>query len=150
MAIEVWWIGKDKKEKAIDDYLKRMRRYGQIKCEYFRDSKQKVVTQKVGEEGQMVLDKLHSTDHLILLDEKGKTYTSRSFATRLNDHWLRNRRSIFLIGGAFGHSEEVKQRANETLALSDLTFPHELARLVLIEQLYRAFTILNNEKYHHE
>ena len=150
MAIEVWWIGKEKGEKAVDDYLKRMRRYGQIKCQYFKESKQKVVDQKIKEEGQVILDKLQSTDHLILLDEKGKTYTSMSFATRLNDHWLRQRRSIFLIGGAFGHSQEVKGRANEALALSDLTFPHELARLVLIEQLYRAFTILNNEKYHHE
>ena len=150
MAIEVWWIGKDKKDRTIDEYLKRMRRYGQIKCQYFKESKQKVISQKVAEEGQLVMDKLQSTDHLVVLDEKGERYNSKSFAKRLNDKWLRHRRSIFLIGGAFGHSRQIRERANEFLALSDLTFPHELARLVLIEQLYRAFTILNNEKYHHE
>lgn len=100
-------------------------------------------------EGEAILSRLHTNDHLILLDERGKTYTSEAFA-----HWLEQRlqlsarRLVFQVGGAYGFSAEVYARANGRLALSAMTFSHQMVRLFFLEQLYRAMTILRNEPYH--
>jgi 23S rRNA (pseudouridine1915-N3)-methyltransferase len=108
------------------------------------------VEQALAAEGQAILKKIGAGDRLVLLDERGKSLTSPGLA-----QWLaRVRRlpgssAVLLVGGAYGVSEEVKQRADETLSLSPMTLPHQLVRVVLLEQLYRAATILAGQPYHH-
>lgn len=102
------------------------------------------------EEGRLVLARLQSSDHLILLDERGKQLSSPGLAQLINQKANQSvSRLVFLIGGAYGVSEEIQSKANFTWSLSQLVFPHMLVRLILAEQLYRACTILRNEKYHH-
>ena len=97
----------------------------------------------------MILDKLKAGDYLVLLDEKGKTFSSEELAAFLNQQFqMSHKRIIFLIGGAFGFAPALYQRANLKLSLSKMTFSHQMVRLFFAEQLYRAMTILNNEKYH--
>lgn len=100
-------------------------------------------------EGELVLNKLRRDDLLILLDERGQQYSSEAFARFLERQFHRpHRRLIFLIGGAWGVSEAVRQRAQEELSLSAMTFSHQMVRLFFLEQLYRSMTILRNEPYH--
>ncbi|WKS94733.1 23S rRNA (pseudouridine(1915)-N(3))-methyltransferase RlmH [Riemerella columbina] len=103
------------------------------------------------EEAKLFLNQIEPTDHLILLDEKGKQYTSRLFAEKINQLMLTSvKRIIFLIGGAYGFSDEIYQRAQEKFALSQLTFTHQMVRLFFIEQLYRADQILQGKPYHND
>ena len=101
-------------------------------------------------EGMMILDALNPGDYLVLLDEKGKAYSSEKFAEQLQK-WMNagTRNIVFVIGGAYGFSPVVYDRANQKISLSDMTFSHQLVRLIFVEQLYRAFTILRGEPYHH-
>ena len=102
-------------------------------------------------EGQLILDKLENSDYVILLDDKGKSYSSVEFANFLQQKMNSSLKSlVFVVGGAFGFSDEVYQRANGKLSLSKMTFSHQMVRLILKEQLYRGFSILRGEKYHHE
>jgi 23S rRNA (pseudouridine1915-N3)-methyltransferase len=101
-------------------------------------------------EAGMILDWLEKDDYLVLLDEKGRSLSSEGLATFLQTRANEStKRIVFLIGGAYGVDEMVKKRANFCWSLSTLVFPHQLVRLILSEQLYRAATILRNEKYHH-
>jgi 23S rRNA (pseudouridine1915-N3)-methyltransferase len=101
-------------------------------------------------ETEQVFKKVGERDFLILLDEKGKEFNSMGFSELVNHHQnISTKNLIFLIGGAYGFSEEVYKRANLKIALSKMTFPHQLVRIIYLEQLYRAFTILKGEKYHH-
>jgi 23S rRNA (pseudouridine1915-N3)-methyltransferase len=102
-------------------------------------------------EGDVILSKLKPEDGLVLLDERGKQFTSAQFAQQM-DQWfqLPYKRLVFQVGGAFGFSEAVYQRANFQLALSSMTFSHQMIRLFFLEQLYRSMTILRNEPYHNE
>ncbi len=94
---------------------------------------------------------LEKYDRIFLLDDKGKEYTSKEFSDFLQKQMNQSAKQIaFVIGGAYGFSEEVRSKAQGLISLSKLTFPHQLVRPVFLEQLYRAFTIINNEKYHHE
>lgn len=100
-------------------------------------------------EGEKILKKLSNTDFVVLLDEKGKTFTSKTFATWIESKMIQSTKNVvFVIGGAFGFSESVYQRANSKLRLSDMTFSHQIIRAIFAEQLYRAFTIIKGEKYH--
>jgi|ERR1051326_1657784 23S rRNA (pseudouridine1915-N3)-methyltransferase len=101
-------------------------------------------------ETETILKKIDEKDFLILLDEKGKDFSSIQFAELFRHHQnISTKNLVFLIGGAYGFSEEVYKRANGKITLSKMTFPHQLVRLIFLEQLYRAFTILKGEKYHH-
>ena len=101
-------------------------------------------------EGEIILNQLHKDDYLILLDENGKQLTSTQMAAFIQARANESAKTIvFLIGGAYGASNELMQRANYKWSLSKLVFPHQLVRLILAEQLYRACTIIRNEKYHH-
>jgi len=101
-------------------------------------------------EGQLILSKVNSSDFLILLDEKGKSLSSMDFSSFIEKKGMHGKTTIiFVIGGAFGFSPEVYDRANELVSLSKMTFSHQLIRLIFLEQLYRSFTILKGEKYHH-
>lgn len=138
---------------AIDRYVKRLSHYCSFDVEVLRTPKQfkRLDTEalKVAE-GKLILDNLSNQDFLVLLDEKGKQFSSVVFSEQLQK-WLNggHKRIVFLVGGAFGFSEDVYQRADFKMALSSMTFTHQMVRLVFTEQLYRAFTILRNEKYHH-
>ena len=101
------------------------------------------------QEAALLMKRLKPTDHVVLLDERGKEYSSISLAEHLNSMEGRVKDLVFVIGGPYGFSEEVYQRAQAKLSLSRLTFSHQLVRLVFMEQLYRAYTILKGEPYHH-
>ncbi|MGB0367762.1 MAG: 23S rRNA (pseudouridine(1915)-N(3))-methyltransferase RlmH [Flavobacteriales bacterium] len=138
---------------AIERYVKRLKHYCTFETEVLKSPKHfKKLSQnelKVAE-GKLILESLSAQDFLVLLDERGVEFDSVGFSKKLQK-WLNggNKRIVFLIGGAFGFSDDVYQRANVKMALSQLTLTHQMVRLFFTEQLYRAFTILKNEKYHH-
>jgi 23S rRNA (pseudouridine1915-N3)-methyltransferase len=154
MKIELWAIGKTNEkylETGIEIFEKRLRNYLPFSFVIFPDVKTKYPdpAQLKAEEGKVLLAKLSADDYLVLLDEHGLELTSVGLAG-----WVERRLSapgrkmVFLIGGAFGFSPEVYARADEKIALSTLTFSHQMVRLFFLEQLYRAMTILKNEPYH--
>ena len=101
-------------------------------------------------EGKLILSKLNSNEEIILLDNNGKSYSSKGLSKFIHQKMLTSTKSIaFIVGGAYGFSEEVYSIANSQLSLSKMTFSHQMFRLFVVEQVYRAFTILNNEPYHH-
>jgi 23S rRNA (pseudouridine1915-N3)-methyltransferase len=139
-------------EEGVAEYQKRLIRYVPFSLETVPDlknSRHMTMKEVQVEEGRMILKRLGQGDHLILLDERGKEYTSISFSEHLNALEGRVNRLLFVIGGPYGFSGEVYNRANEMLSLSRLTFSHQLVRVLFMEQLYRAFTILKGEPYHH-
>ena len=156
MTITLYAIGKtDHKQLKllIDDYLKRLGHYIKFQFEILPDIKNVKnlsEAQQKDKEGSQILNKLVKSDVLILLDENGKQYDSLTFANYLQKHMNSGIKNlVFVIGGPYGFSEEIYQRANGKLALSKMTFSHQMVRLFFIEQLYRGFTILRNEPYHH-
>ena len=155
MQTEIWWIGKTNEaylKEGIGIYEKRLRRYMKIKTVGFADiknAKNLSATQLKDKEGEKLLDKIQRGDFLILLDEKGKAYSSVQLARFIERQLTQSHhRIIFLMGGAFGFSDAVYERANHQISLSNLTFSHQMVRLFFMEQLYRAMTILRNEPYH--
>ena len=140
-------------KKAIDDFTKRINNYYSTEWLIIPPIKNAASLPEAEfkkREGRSMLEKINKDDFLILLDETGKQFSSVELANFLEQKSNAAARSIiFLIGGAFGVSDEIKQRANFTWSLSKLVFPHMLVRLILAEQVYRACTILSNEKYHH-
>lgn len=154
MKIELWAIGKTSEkylETGIEIFEKRLKNYLPFTWTVLPDVKLKTTdgAKLKLEEGKMLLARLNPDDYLVLLDERGQEFGSVELS-----RWLErrlsasHRRLIFLIGGAFGFSPEIYARANEQLALSKLTFSHQMVRLFFLEQLYRAMTILKNEPYH--
>lgn len=157
MKIKLIAIGKtDEKflEEGIEKYLKRLKHYHQVEFLIIPDVKGggKLSAENLKEaEGKLILQKVAEGDHLILLDDKGKHFSSPEFADFLQKKLNSvTTNLIFVIGGAFGFSSEVYNRANDKLSLSKMTFSHQMVRLFFTEQLYRGFTILRGEKYHHE
>lgn len=157
MKIEFRVVGKTHEaylREGIEIYHKRIGHYLPYAMEVLPDIKQagKLSPEQLkDQEGKMILQKINPDDCLILLDEKGKTFTSVQFAGFLSKLLQQPyKRIIFQVGGAFGFSQEVYQRANNQLSLSDMTFSHQMIRLFFTEQLYRAMTIIRNEKYHNE
>ena len=156
MKITLVAIGKtdDKNlEVLIEDYTNRLKHYVPFAIDIIPDiknTKNLNETWKKQLEGQEILKRITLVDTLILLDEKGKSYSSVSFSEYLQkkmNSGLKN--LVFVIGGPYGFSEEIYDRANGKIALSQMTFSHQMVRLFIIEQLYRGFTILRNEPYHH-
>lgn len=156
MTIKLLAIGKtDNKElqKLIDDYQKRLGFYIKFEFEIIPDiknSKNLTEEQQKLKEGELIISKLNTSDVLILLDENGKQIDSISFSNYLQKHMNSGiKQLVFVIGGPYGFSEEIYIKAQGKLSLSKMTFSHQMVRLFVIEQLYRAFTILRNEPYHH-
>lgn len=152
MNVKLICTGKTTDRIAFDgmrEYAGRVERYGKfsiVEMEAGRGDDLQIKKK----EGEALLKKLDAKDFLVLLDEKGKELTSGEFADILRHHQkVATKNLVFLIGGAYGFSEEVYQRANAKIALSRMTFPHQLVRVIFLEQLYRAFTIIKGEKYHH-
>lgn len=157
MNIELFTVGKTRQEyikDGVEIYLKRLRRYVPFELREFPDIKNagKMSENEQKEaEGEMLLSKITPADHVILLDERGQEYTSKKFATKLRQIMLTGKkRLIFVVGGPYGFSEVMYSRANELLSFSRMTFNHEMIRLFMVEQTYRAMTILRGEPYHHE
>jgi 23S rRNA (pseudouridine1915-N3)-methyltransferase len=157
MKITLLVIGKtlsDYLKAGEDEYLKRLKFYGNIDycvIPTIKNTKSLTEEQQKTEEAKLLLSKIEASDFCVLLDEKGKNGTSEEFADFLNGKMVSGVKNlVFIVGGAFGFSEQMYQRANHKLALSHLTFSHQMTRLIFMEQLYRAFTILKGEPYHHK
>lgn len=139
---------------GIDEYVRRLSHYVPFEIQYIGDIKNVrnlSEDQQCVAEGKSILSALAPSDYVALLDEHGSEYTSLQWA-----HYVQRRMSsgvrrlVFVVGGPYGFSQEVYARANDKVSLSKMTFSHEMVRLIFTEQLYRAFTILNNEPYHHQ
>ena len=139
---------------GIDDYTKRINHYIPFSIQYVADAKNTknlTQTQQKIAEGANLLNAFDKSDYVVLLDEHGKEFTSVNFSDFIGKKLQTvSKRIVFVVGGPYGFSEDVYNRANEKISLSKMTLPHDLIRLVFTEQLYRAFTIMNNEPYHHE
>lgn len=139
---------------AIADYQSRLVHYVPFSIEELPDlknTKNLTEDQQKEKEADMLFEKMQPGDVLVLLDEKGKEFTSREFSTYLdNKQQTVGKRLVFLIGGPYGFSQRVYDAAQGKISLSRMTFSHQMVRLFLIEQIYRAYTILNNQPYHHD
>lgn len=139
---------------GLAEYLKRLKRYIPFEIMELPDVKNAGRISKDEQkesEGRLIISKLQPSDYVILLDERGKHYTSKEFALKLEGMLTSGKkRLVMIIGGPYGFSRQLYDRANELLSLSKMTFNHEMARLFITEQLYRAMTILRGEPYHHD
>lgn len=154
MKIILVCVGKTNENHIIEGiniYLKRIQRNYGFNIQIISDARKGLSReqQKI-EEGQNILKKVSSDDFLVLLDENGNELNSVEFASFLEKHMVQSTKNmIFVVGGPYGFSDEVYQRANYKLSLSQMTFSHQIIRLIFTEQLYRAFTIIRGEPYHH-
>ncbi len=139
---------------GIEEYVRRLAHYVTFDIQYlgdFKNAKNASENQQKTAEGRTILSSINTTDHVILLDEKGQEMTSVAWSQYLQRKMSSGiRRLVFVVGGPYGFSEDVYSRANGKVSLSLMTFSHEMVRLIFVEQLYRAFTILNHEPYHHQ
>ncbi len=156
MNIKVLAIGRtDDKllQQLIELYVKRLSHYVKFELDIIPDlknTKNLSEAQQKGKEGELILKKLTPTDILILLDENGKQFTSVDFSSYLQKKMNSGIKTlVFVIGGPYGFSESVYAKAQGKVSLSKMTFSHQMVRLFVVEQIYRAFTILRNEPYHH-
>lgn len=157
VKVELVFVGKTSKnyfQDAIEEYTKRILRYTSFEVRVIPDvknAKNLSESQLKDLEGNAILKQIETSDFVVLLDDKGKSFTSKEMA-----FWLEQKQNqsikkvIFVIGGAYGFSESVYARSNEKISLSKLTFSHQIVRPIFLEQLYRCFSIINGEPYHHE
>ena len=157
MKIKLLAIGKtDDKNliQLIDTYQNRLKHYIKFELQLLPDIKNvKNLSEKQQKEreGELILKQLQHTDQLILLDEKGKDFRSKDFANYLQKKMNSGiKQLVFVIGGPYGFSDTVYQKAQGKISFSKMTFSHQMIRLFVVEQIYRGFTILKNEPYHHE
>ncbi|SIS65093.1 23S rRNA (pseudouridine1915-N3)-methyltransferase [Zobellia uliginosa] len=157
MTIKLIAIGKtDSKSllQLISEYENRLKHYVKFELDIIPDiknAKNLSEAQQKEKEGELILKKLGPTDALILLDENGKQYSSIEFSTYLQKKMNSGlKQLVFVIGGPYGFSPEVYAKAKGKISLSKMTFSHQMVRLFVVEQVYRAFTILRNEPYHHQ
>jgi 23S rRNA (pseudouridine1915-N3)-methyltransferase len=157
MNIKLLAIGKtDNKnlQALIDEYTKRLSFYIKFDLEIIPDiknAKNLSEAQQKEKEGELILAKLTATDQLILLDENGASFSSVGFSDYLQKKMNAGIKTVvFVIGGPYGFSEEIYKKAQGKISLSEMTFSHQMVRLFVIEQIYRGFTILKNEPYHHQ
>lgn len=154
MKIKILTIGKKNEPEyalAIADFTSRTSHYFDLEWVVLPNSKKTDREQAKKEEAETLLKNIDQGSYVALLDERGKGHTSETFSALIqkqNDN--ATKKLIFIIGGAYGVAPEILKRADNTISLSGLVFPHQLVRLILIEQIYRAGTILAGQKYHHE
>ena len=138
----------------IEDYQNRLKHYinfEMIVIHELKNSKNISEKEQKDKEGELILKNLDISDEVILLDEKGKQFTSVGFSVYLSKRLMSTyKRMVFVVGGPYGFSENVYNRANGLISLSQMTFSHQMIRVIFVEQLYRAFTIMKGESYHHE
>ena len=157
MKIKLLVTGKTNKNYLIEgekDYEKRLSHYCKFSELIIPDIKNRTKfsnNELIIKEGKLILSKLNNGDVVILLDEKGKQHSSIEFSNLISNKIMdRTKSLVFIIGGAFGFSYEVYEKANLKMSLSRMTFSHQMVRMIFKEQLYRAFTIIKGEKYHHD
>ncbi|PRP66671.1 23S rRNA (pseudouridine(1915)-N(3))-methyltransferase RlmH [Nonlabens agnitus] len=157
MKITLLAVGKTDDSRIADltdMYVERLKHYINFELEIIPDlkkTKNLSIDQQKVKEGELLLNQLQTSDFVTLLDEKGKSLSSQQFAQLINKRSLSGmKRLVYVIGGPYGFSDAVYARANSKLSLSAMTFSHQMVRLFATEQIYRAFTILKNEPYHHE
>ena len=157
MKITLLTVGKTDKDwvkQGIDIYASRMKHYfpfSIVEIPELKNVSSLSQDQIKTKEGELILKNVKPTDDIILLDERGREFSSMEFAKALQDKISYNGKDIiFVIGGAYGFSDAVRQRSNSKISLSKMTFSHQMVRAIFVEQLYRAFTIMKGEPYHHE
>jgi 23S rRNA (pseudouridine1915-N3)-methyltransferase len=157
MKIQLWSIGKNNEDyikNGVEDFTKRISKYYPVQWTIIPSLKNAGILSEnelKKKESELILSLLQKDDYLIVLDENGKQFSSALLAKFIQTRANESAKSlVFLIGGAFGIDEIILNKANYKWSLSQLTFPHQLVRLLLAEQIYRACTILRNEKYHHQ
>ena len=158
LHINIYCVGKVKEQylrDAIDEYLKRISKYCSISIIELPDkpipekSNSTLESQIIEAESNEIINKLNMSSYKISLDLTGKQYTSEEFAEKIDKIQLSNSTISFIIGGSLGLSDDLKRICNEKISFSKMTFPHQLMRVIFLEQLFRSFKINNNEKYHH-
>jgi len=157
MKIQLAVVGKtnqDFVQKGLDEYCNRLKHYIPFELDIIPDiknTKNLSPEQQKEKEGELILKNIQPGDYVILLDEQGKEFSSLQFADYIEKKkHVVNKKLVFVIGGAYGFSQKVYEAASEKISLSKMTFSHQMIRLIFVEQLYRAMTILKNEPYHHE
>ncbi|MFH4968026.1 23S rRNA (pseudouridine(1915)-N(3))-methyltransferase RlmH [Gaetbulibacter sp. M240] len=157
MTIKLIAVGKTDKTEFQDLmtlYQDRLKHYIKFEIEIIPDiknAKKLSESEQKQREGNLILKKINPGDSIVLLDENGKQFSSVQFSKELQKHMNSGvKRLVFVIGGPYGFSDEVYQKGNGKMSLSKMTFSHQMIRLFFIEQLYRGFTILKNEPYHHQ
>ena len=157
MKINLILVGKTNSntfQGIIDDYSERIKHYTPFEVTVIpelKNTKSLSQEQQKKMEGDLILKLLQDSDYVVLLDEHGKELRSIEFATWMSKKQQSvSRRLVFIIGGPYGFSPDIYGRANEKLSLSKMTFSHQMVRMIFVEQLYRAFTIMKGEQYHHE
>ena len=157
MKISFWSVGKAHEpyvKAGVEDFTRRISRYYKVEWSLIPAPKNAGMLSEMDlkkKEGDIILEWLDKDDYLVVLDERGKQVSSEGLASFLQARANESTKQVvFLIGGAFGVSDEVMKRADYKWSLSQLVFPHQLVRIILAEQVYRACTILKNEKYHHK
>ncbi len=157
MNIKLITIGKtddQQLQQLITAYQKRLSFYIKFDLEIIPDLKNVKSLSEIQQkekEGELILSKIGATDHLVLLDENGKSFSSVEFSVELQKKMNSGIKTlVFVVGGPYGFSPDVYQKAQGKISLSPMTFSHQMVRLFFVEQLYRAFTILRNEPYHHQ
>ena len=157
MKITLLVVGKTNHSSLIqlqDEYQNRLKHYigfDMLTIPELKNTKSLSETEQKEKEGDLILKQLDASDELILLDEKGKQLTSVEFSTFISKKMISShKRIVFVVGGPYGFSTKIYNRANGLISLSKMTFSHQMIRVIFVEQLYRAFTILKGEPYHHE
>lgn len=156
MKTTLIWVGKTMDKRIvslIDDYAGRIVHYMPFQTVTIPDlksTKSLLQSQQKDMEGTQILKYIQASDYVVLLDERGTERRSVEFAKWLTQKNMSTRSLVFVIGGPYGFSDAVYQRANERISLSSMTFSHQMVRLFFVEQLYRACTIIKGEPYHHE
>jgi len=157
MKITLLVVGKTEDKYLIDGiekYINRLKHYigfNMVVIPELKNTKNLTEAQQKSKEAELILKQVGNSDSIILLDEKGKNYTSVLFANYLNKQMIGSvQHLVFIIGGPYGFDEQIYKRANGSISLSAMTFSHQMVRLFFAEQLYRAFTILKGEPYHHQ
>lgn len=149
--IKIICVGKIKEkylEDAINEYKKRISKYHNLEIVELPDEGTNDIKVALKKEKEKILKVLNPKDYIITLEIEGKEDTSVEFAKRLDNLFIENSNITFIIGGSYGIDDEIKNMSNHKLSFSKMTFPHQLFRLILLEQIYRAFKINNNEEYH--
>jgi 23S rRNA (pseudouridine1915-N3)-methyltransferase len=142
--IKIIAVGKIKEsylKEAVDDYLKRISKYTKVEVIQVEDSDKE-------KESQLIIKNIKNKDYIILLDVNSNQLDSLEFSNKIDKLLINNPTICFIIGGSDGFSDKVYEIANEKISFSKLTFPHQLFRVILLEQIYRSYKILNNESYH--
>ena len=133
---------------AIEEYMKRLKKYTNIELIEVKDEGLVEEQKAMQLEAEKILKYISPKDYLITLEIEGKSFTSEEFSEKLNQIQIENSNIVFIIGGSYGLSNEIKNKSKLHLSFSKMTFPHQLFRVFLLEQIYRAYKILNNESYH--